>query len=227
MKIKLTLLILLLSINLLACSTSNGPEQIAVYPQEPAIAVYPHQTEKKRIYNATLEVEVSKVERTAERAKDIAFEQGGYLVSSRSWFQDGEKQMTLVLAVPAHRFEIAYSELLRLGSLKGEWISSELLENGNLNWDVFSEITLYLHPRESKMPAFTFPNWRPVRTIEKAWEVFISIFGFLVDIVIWIVVVAGPFVLIGWSTKRLIQWWVKKTKQGALICCRNQEAKGN
>ena len=89
MKIKLTLLVLFLTTNLLACSTSNGPEQVAVYPQEPVIAVYPHQTEKKPIYNATLEIEVSKVERTAERAKDIAFEQGGYLVSSRSWFQCG------------------------------------------------------------------------------------------------------------------------------------------
>jgi hypothetical protein len=41
------------------------------------------------------------------------------------------------------------------------------------------------------------PAWRPARTLQQAFSVFLSIFGFLTDILIWVVVVVGPFLLIG------------------------------
>ena len=210
MKIKLIFIFVLIAGLLAACSGSSGPEQIAAYPKEEPIAVYPRFSETLVIYNATLDLEVSNVERAAERAKEIAFEQGGYLVSAQSWYRNGEKHTTIVMAVPAIRFDKTRDDLLRLGKLAGEWISSELVSTGSGEWDTYSQITIYLHPKESGLPEISLPKWRPVRTFEKAWDVFVSIFGFLLDIVIWVAVVAGPFLLIGWGVKKLLQWWQKR-----------------
>ena len=210
MKRKHILLLSLMVALLAACSQAENPEQIAAHPMEEAIAVYSHSSESMVVYNATLEMEVSNVERATERAKQIAFEQGGYLVSAQSWYRDGEKHTTAVLAVPAYRFDSAREEVLRLGKLVGEWVSSDLVSPGGARQGVFAQITVYLHPMDSILPEISLPNWRPVRTFEKAWGFFLSIFGFILDIVIWILVVAGPFVLIGWGIKRAIQWWRAK-----------------
>ena len=99
---------------------------------------------------------------------------------------------------------------MRLGKLSGEWISSELVSPGSGTTDKYSQITIYLHPRETRLPKISLLNFHPLRTIEKAWGVFVSIFGFLLDIFIWVIVVVGPFVLIGLGAKRLIQWWLAK-----------------
>jgi hypothetical protein len=206
---KFILILVFLTVFLGSCSSSDGPEQIAVFPKEEPIAVYPRLPENVVIYAATLDLEVSDVERGAERAKEIAFEQHGYLVSAQSWYRDGEKHSTMVLAVSAQRFDRTRDDLLRLGTLTGEWISSELVAAGNGSQDTFSQITLYLHPKESGFPEISLPQWRPVRTFQKAWTVFTSIFGFLLDMLIWVAVVVGPFLLIGLIIKKAIQWWRK------------------
>ena len=201
------ILIVALMAGLMAgCSKTDGPAQIASYPQDEPIAVYAHSPENTVIYNATLDMEVSDVERAAEHARDIAFEQGGYMVSSQSWYRDGEKHTTLVLAVPVPQFDRARDRLLQLGYLVGEWIASELVSSRQGIWDSYTQITIYLHPKDSNLPRIALPEWRPVRTFERAWGVFTSIFGYLLDIVIWVVVVAGPFVLIGLGIRKLILW---------------------
>ena len=195
---------------LVACSNTDGLEQIASYPKEKPIAVYPRTPESLVVYNATFDMDVSNVEHAAERAKEIAFEQGGYLVSINSWFRDGEKHTTVLLAVPAHRFDSTRDDLLRLGTLAGEWISSELVPIGIGEQGTYSQITIYLHPKDSALPEISLPKWRPVRTFGRAWNVFVSIFGFLLDIVIWVIVVVGPFLLIGWGIRWLFQRWQKR-----------------
>ena len=210
---KLVLIFVLMSGLLVACSSTDGPEQIATFPKEEPIAVYPHIQENVVVYNATLDLEVSNVDRVTERAKEIAFEQGGYLVSAQSWYRDGEKNTTLVLAVPVHHFDSTRDDLLRLGALTGEWISSDLLSAGGGSRETFSQITVYLHPKASALPEISLPTWRPVRTFERAWDVFVSVFGFLLDIVIWVAVVAGPFVIMGWGVKKLFQWWQKTSSK--------------
>ena len=210
---KLIFILVFISGLLAGCSKATGPEQIAASPKEEPIAVYPRSPDSTVIYNATLDMEVSNVERAAERAKEIAFEQGGYLVSAQSWYRDGEKHSTVVLAVPVMRFDSTRDDLLRLGTLVGEWISSELISSGGHMRDTFSQITVYLHPKASLIPEISLPKWRPVRTFEKALDVFLSIFGFVLDIVIWIVVVAGPFALIGWGVFKVYRWRKKAMAQ--------------
>ncbi|MBN2550223.1 MAG: hypothetical protein JXB15_13755 [Anaerolineales bacterium] len=46
-------------------------------------------------------------------------------------------------------------------------------------------------------------GWNPGRTLRSALGVFLSIFGFLADIIIWLLVVVGPFVLLGWGGMKL------------------------
>jgi hypothetical protein len=213
MQKKLFLLFTLIVILLAGCSQADGPEQIATHAQEEPIAMYARIPESTVIYNATLDMEVANVERAAERARKIAFDQGGYLVSAQSWYRDGDRHTTVVLAVPAYRFDHTRDDLLRLGSLIGEWVSSDLVSSGNGAWDAYSQITLYLHPRESAWPDVSLPKWRPVRTFEKAWDVFVSIFGFLLDIMIWVVVVAGPFVLFGWGLLKVYRWRTQAIKK--------------
>ena len=195
---------------LIACSRAGAPEQIAAYPMERPIAVYPQPPQGTLIYTATLDLEVSNVERAADRAKEIALEAGGYLVSAQSWYRDGEKHSTVVLAVPVYRFDSVRDDLMRLGKLSGEWISSELASPRSVASQQYSQITVYFHPRESSIPKISLPNFHPLNTIEKAFGVFISIFGFILDILIWILVVVGPFVMIGWGIRRLFLWWVAK-----------------
>lgn len=209
MKIRLIFLILLIFTGLAGCSVTDSPEQIATFLQEAPIATYPRASETLVIYNATLDIEVNNVERASERAREIAFELNGYLVSAQSWYQEGEKHTTVVLAVPARNFEAAYDDLLRLGNLSGEWIASELVAPDTNQWESYSQITVYLHPKAGYLPSVALPQIRPVRTLERAWQVFLTIFGFLLDVVIWVAVVAGPFVLIGWGIRKLIMSWQK------------------
>lgn len=210
MKKNFILMCMLLVVLLTACSRAGAPEQIAAFSIEKPIAVYPQPPESTLVYHATLDMEVSNVERAAERAQEIAFEADGYLISAQSWYRDGEKHSTVVLAVPVYRFDLVRDNLMRLGKLSGEWISSELVSPDSGTRDKYSQISVYFHPRDTRFPEISLSNFRPVRTIEKAFGVFIAIFGFILDILIWAIIVVGPFVLIGLGIRRLIQWWVTK-----------------
>lgn len=214
MKTRIIFLFIAMAAVLAACSAADDPKQIAAFPQEAPIATYPRSPETLVIYHATLDLEVNDVERAAERAKAIAFELNGYLVSAQSWYQEGDKHTTVVLAVPASHFETARGDLLRLGSLAGEWVSSEPVTPGTQPWENYSQITIYLHPQEGGLPHISLPKWRPLRTLERAWDVFLAIFGFLLDVVIWVTVVAGPFILIGWGIRKLIRRWQQSAPKG-------------
>ena len=63
----------------------------------------------------------------------------------------------------------------------------------------YSHITLHLRPRLVSVPPIDpIEGWDPVRTFQNAFAVFVRIFGFMVDILIWITVVLGPFILVTW-----------------------------
>jgi hypothetical protein len=204
----------LVSLFYLAGCSAESPELIAAHPAEIAIATYPQvpppEPNLMVVYNANLVMAVSNVDRAAEEAAGIAYDYGGYLVSSQSWYQDDDKHTTLILAVPVSRFESARRSLLNLGTLVSERVSGELTAYGGEDWRTFSHITLNLRPKAFALPSMNLPTWRPLRTLVNAWGVFISIFGFLTDIVIWVVVVAGPFVLMAWGLRALLK---RKSKE--------------
>ncbi len=208
----------LLVLTLAACAGQATPQRIGSYPRggAPAPAVpetIPHYPPAPPnllvIYNATLELEVSEVDAAARRATQLAYDYGGYLVSSQAWFQGEQKHATLTVAVPATRFEPARRALLDLGLLLRETVSGELTYGGGAGWATFSHLTLQLRPAPDPFtlprPRLPAAGWNPARTFERAFAVFAGIFSFLVDALIWATVVIGPFVLVGLGLRAVVR----------------------
>ncbi len=201
--LSLCIVILLLS----ACSPNAAtPQRIASYPAEKSIEAPP--ASNTLVYNAYLEIEVASSEQAAERAQQMVNDLGGYLAGSHSWDQDGRKFISLDLAVPSARFNDLRRQLYLLGTL-----THEKADGSPGGGSTYSTITVLLRQKyRSPLPAPqwsppTSPRWDPTRTLSEAFNVFMTIFGFLVDILIWIVVVAGPFVLIGLGLRALFRHW--------------------
>lgn len=205
-------ILIFLTLILAACSSTGNPQLIAEHPAEAAgaaIAIYPKTTfptpDQSIIYHANLLLEVRQVDRAADKAILLAEHFEGYLVSSRAWIQNDQKFIHLVLAVPAWHFEEMHAELMRLGNLRSEQISSEDTFIDDHAWEQFSFITVQFHPQTTALPRLTFPDWRPVQTFHKAMDVTAAIFAFLLDVVIWVLVVLGPFLVIGWIGKQIMK----------------------
>lgn len=181
------------------------PRLIAAYPNSNPTGVQPFPPQGVVVYTANLEIQVGNVNRAAVKAINITQEHSGYLASSQSWYQDKELHTSLVLAVPVFYFDKVHRALLGLGDLVSERVSGDLKPpmDGAYEWGIFSHITLHLRPKHPITPAYNLPDWRPVKTFSKALQVAGALFGFLLDILIWIVVVAGPFVLAGWILVKL------------------------
>ncbi len=201
----------ILPLALAACSGSATPQLIGSYPKGgESRATYPSAPANLLVvYNAYLELEVSNVDSAADRAIQAACDRGGYLVSSQAWYQGDRKYATLTLAVPVAQFESTKKALLRLGTLITENTSSDLVSTGSgaTDWNTFSNVTVQLRaaPAALEFPSLPSIGWNPVRTFEQAFGVFASIFTFLVDIVIWIAVIVGPFVLMGFGARSLLR----------------------
>jgi hypothetical protein len=199
--------ILLIALFLAGCSGSAMPQLIASYPsQNQAESTHPQYIPPSQyVYDSYIELEVSNPDRIAGRAEDLTYDHGGYLVSSQSWRTDGKKTLTLVLAVPVANFESLHDSLLQLGSVVSEHVSGEWVSTGygSNEWNIYSQITLQLRPKVVSWPDISLGGWHPLDTLENALGVSLTIFGFLINILIWVVVVMGPFVLIVWGGRWL------------------------
>jgi hypothetical protein len=200
--LKIYALIVFLALTLCACSGSaaSEPEMIASFPVQNSSAPQPINPPQPAqfVYDATLELDVTDLDRAAGRAVDLAYQYSGYLVSSHSWQSGKTSHASLVLAVPAVNFDAAYNALSQLGDLvnqhiSGQWVSSRPGDG----WEVYSEITLQLNDPDSAWPRL-IGGWSPLHTLQSAWNFFVTIFGFLADVVIWLVVVVGPFLILAW-----------------------------
>ncbi len=145
-------LTLLIAATLAACGGSATPQLIGSYPRGSEEGVVTSSggapTNTLVVYNAYLELEVFDVASAAKQAEQLAYEYGGYLVNSQSWYQDDQKYATLTLAVPVNRFDSAREALLRLGTLTHESTSGELVGtgDGSNGWNTYSNITVQLRP---------------------------------------------------------------------------------
>jgi hypothetical protein len=193
--LRVSILVILVFL-LTGCAASTGPVQVASFPLVTPIAKYPPDP---ILYRTYIEVLVSDVDRAAETASYRATVNNGYLVSSDSWYADGRKVISIELAVPTYNFENLRRDLHSLGQVISESLSGQPVYPPPYDYSgEYSQITLQLRPSGYYVPPPVMPPaWRPARTLQKAFSVFLSIFGFLTDILIWVVVVAGPFLLIG------------------------------
>lgn len=190
-------ILVILVFSFTGCTAFADPVQIATFPRLTPIAKYPPDT---ILYRSYIEILVSDVDRAAETAAHWASTYNGYLVSSNSWYSDGRKEISIELAVPTHNFENLRRDILSLGQVVNESLSGQPANSSPYddNPIKYSQISLQLRPAGYFLPSpVEPPRWHPFQTLQRAFSVFLSIFGFLTDIVIWIVVVVGPFLLIG------------------------------
>ncbi len=191
--------LLLLASGLTACSTLATPRQIATYPLSTPYA----QPGMAWVYDTYLDLEVTDVEEAAEKAIHLTYLAGGLLLETRAWQQGGSEHTTLVLAAPVSRSEALRSALLELGTPLQEQLSSRIISRSSEDPNAFAYFTVHLQERGGRLIAISTNSWRPMRTLARAWSVFVSIFGFLVDVLIWVTVIPGPFILIG-----LVVWFI-------------------
>jgi hypothetical protein len=195
---RLMLILTLLTLLLTACARATGPKQIAMYPAEAPREPRRISPSDAVVYNAILELEVADVEDAAQRAEELAYRYGGYLSNSQTWYRDDRAYITAVLAVPVYNYAGLHGALLDLGKARGETVTGELTSytpDGQVN---YSHITLTFAPRTFAWPSLPLTGWNPGRTIESAFGVFVTIFGFIADILLWVLIVFGPFALVGW-----------------------------
>jgi Domain of unknown function (DUF4349) len=182
-----------LGVFLLAACSSAGPRQIASYPATPPVAREPYRPAEVLPYDADLVFAVADVDLAADQATQLAYEYGGYSASTQSWYQDGNRHIVLELSVPAARYDSLRSRLLDLGTLLSERVLNEVVSPGETSGRM-TQVSVQLQP--SSLTSWFDIGWNPVRTFMNAYGVVASIFRVVADIVIWVVVVIGPFALI-------------------------------
>jgi hypothetical protein len=196
-----------LLLSLLGACAGNAPLQIATFPKITPIAKYP--PVENIVYRAYIEVMVNDVDGAADQASRLAYSYGGYPTSSQSWYVDGRKVTSIELAVPTPYFEGLRHDLLKLGDMVNENYSGQAIpETPYYSPPPFASISLQLRSRGIKWTPIETGGWSPRRTFERAFAVFVGIFGFLADVLIWIMVVGGPFILIGlggWALARRLR----------------------
>lgn len=203
MKTRLSLVTTLLLL-LAACSPGGAPRLIGAQPRSGV----PVPANAHVVYTAYLTLEVADVDAAADRAVGYAGDYGGYLVESRAWTSEGRRYETLTLAVPVPNFDGLRAALLGLGTLVSETVSSEPKPIGRDDWNTFTHIVVELQPARSVIALPAPPRlwgWDPGRTFSQAFGVTFGIFAFLADVLIWVVVVIGPFALAGWLVWRLVR----------------------
>lgn len=187
-----------------ACNGEN-PKQVAAALEISPIAVYPNQT--TIVYRGNMELRVADVDSAAIQFERLVGKYGGFLAGTQSWWIDGDKIIRLELAVPTAYFDSLCNASRAQGVLVSESISSVVI-NGNPT-SHFSSLTVQLRSGASLPPLPDQRGWNPLRTVQRAWQVFLTIFGFLADIIIWVVIVGGPFLLIALGIRSLLQKYRK------------------
>jgi hypothetical protein len=175
---------------------------------------------------------------TALYVHQLTHDHGGYCIVSKTWYQGEYKYATLTLTVPITRYQDVKTAMQGLGQLDIRSIPNELQRpiQPTRDWDTFVEITLHLRPtltepisniepqptptQEPAPPIAVEPSSPFLETFESAFGVTSTIFSFLFKAVIWIVVVGGPFIVIGfagrWLYNRYWPWGIVERPIGRL-----------
>jgi len=187
-----------------ACSGGATPQLISSYPRTGTVAPF---AAPARVYNTSLAIEVSDVDWAAQEANRLAASDGGYLVASQSWYQENSRFTALTLSVPADQFNSLRRSLIDLGRLLSEQLTSQPAP-----WPPYGPppqsiiyVTFSSAPQQVNLPSLPHLGWSPVDTFVQAFGVFAGIFTVLINVLIWILVVVGPFVLIGLGLRWLLR----------------------
>ena len=196
--------LILLALLLAGCAPGSAT-MIASYPH-PSDNAYVPRPQATALNNSTrLSLQVDDVSYATTQAIDLAQSYGGWVVDRYCRGEGAEQVASLILAVPDSSAERLRRTLTGLGQVidQTSWSDrSGCITCSETNY-IYLELTPYPYPpaRVEAPPAShdapSGQNWSPAWTFRRAWQVTASIFSFLLDGLIWIAVVAGPFALIG------------------------------
>ena len=233
----------------------SGPGAVEVASSEKsglgAISASPYRANRLIIKNGEMSLLVANTDRAVDQVTDIAVNSGGYVVSSRTWFDGEFKFATLTMGVPVDQFEAVQRQLRAIAvtvlsdTASGQDVSEEYVDlqsrltnleataarireflaqaqnveealqvnarlteveneieqiKGRMNYlkdrAAFSTIVVNLEPQRptpTPTPTPTPAAWLPGETVEAASGALGNILRALGDLVIWLVVVVGPF----------------------------------
>jgi hypothetical protein len=180
---------------------SDASQPIATYVVPPASLAL--------VYDAYLELETRDPASAADRAAQLAADFGGYLSASQQWIEDGHTHATVTLAVPSAYFDSLHAAVLSLGRLQTERATGTLVSPAYPGQAIYATLTVDFRPAP---PLITLPrlpgiDWSPAHTFASAFTLFAALFTFLLDLVIWLAVVVGPFALMSLGIRTVIRRW--------------------
>ena len=194
---------------LAGCGGSATPQLIGAYPRQVIATYVPPPPNTLVVYNADLELSSANVESAARQAASLAYSYGGYLAGSQTWYSGADLNISLSLAVPVANYAGLHDALLGLGRLENERVTGDLVRTGydQAQWTTYSNLMVHFRPAASmlRLPELPSFGWSPAGTFRSAFGVFAALFTFVVDIVIWVMVVIGPFVLMGFGLRALVR----------------------
>lgn len=196
--------LVLLALLISSCAP-GAPRLIATSPQDSVPA--PRPTPTVLNHSTRLSLEVEDVPSAAGQAIDLAQRYGGWVIDRSCRGEGAYQVINLILAVPVSNSERLRRALSGLGRVNDQNAWNDYA--GCATCSDVSYIYLELSPRPPTWvevpPVTREESWSPAWTFRRAWQVTAGIFTFLLDGLIWIVVVGGPFVLIGLGILALIR----------------------
>jgi hypothetical protein len=94
----------------------------------------PYQQNRMIIKNGEMALLVADTDRAIDQATGVAVDTGGYIVSSRTWLQDGHKYAEMTMGIPSDQFEVAQRRLRGLAlvvqndTASGQDVSQEYVD---------------------------------------------------------------------------------------------------
>ena len=103
-------------------------------PASTGVQASPYQQNRMIIKNGEMALLVADTDRAIDQATGVAVDSGGYIVSSKTWLQDGFKYAALTMGIPTDQFEVAQRRLRGLAlevqndTASGQDVSQEYVD---------------------------------------------------------------------------------------------------
>ena len=191
-KIGMLFLLLLTGLSV-ACDGASEAKVIATYPRREEAAGGPD------VQSAHFELAVSDVEAAARQVAQLARRHEGYIFTFEA--PKGTGHASVVAQMPVDQFPSFRRALPRLGTVIGERIT-EVVGGRPV---IYTSVTVTVRSSRGPIAPYRVDGWNPADTFRAAFAVFARLFQAVVDGLIWIAVVAGPFALMLFGLATLVR----------------------
>ena len=209
---KLIMTLFLLAIAASGCGGGGSPELIASYPKGGDKPREITSGQVGWVSSGFLGIRVEELGSAESEIRSLASQYGAYVIDTQTWDDDDFQNRILVLTVAHSDFYRLMDKIKQVGDVESEHVTltSKTKGGGISSQIVDSTLTVHLYSEKPFWPKINISGWRPAETLSKAFSVFLSIFGFIVDVLIWVIVVLGPFALIGFGAWKMFRKYEDK-----------------